>query len=175
MKKFILSFILFATFLNAEPNPFDFPSPRSMPPKPLVVDSFYYLTAGAVLPASSMSVSHFLHPLPEITFGKRQMGLWHDWDYGLGARIGRNWEEFFVQSAYLFRPIARFGGYVGFGGRFGGFHDKYTRDDQIRHAYGYYAECLFHIGYEFFDTVPGFVQFQVSSSKNAVISYGFGF
>ncbi len=179
MKRTLYFFLLLTScFLEAKPMSFDLPRPGDFPPprpKPIVVDSFYYMMAGAVVPASSMNLSHIFHPLPEISFGKRKVGLWHDWDYCVGARIGSNWEELYFQSSYLFRPIRNFGGYTGLGARLGGYHDKFKKDEEFRHAFGYYGEFLFHVGYAFYDKVPGFVQLQISSAGNAVIGYGFGF
>lgn len=172
MKSILFAFLILAGLLESKPISFDLPPPQ---PKPVAADSFYYMMAGAVVPATSMSVGHLFHPLPEISFGKRKLGLWHDLDYCVGARIGPHWEEFYIQSSTLFRPIRHFGGYAGFGGRLGGYHNKFPKDQKMNHAFGYYGEFLFHLGYEFFDTVPGFVQLQVTSSKNAVIGYGFGF
>jgi len=187
MKIWLFSFLIGVLFLEAEPSQLfiesseigAFPSAsldegRFKPPIP-PQDSFFYLMAGAVVPTASLNLGHLFHPIPELSIGKRNTGLWHDWDYCIGARMAPTWEELYVQSTYLFHPVARFGGYIGFGGRFGGFHAKYSEEERFRHSYGYYSEFLFQLGYEFFDTVPGFVQLQISSSRQAVIGYGFGF
>jgi len=125
---------------------------------------------GATAPAK-----YLMNPLPELSVGKRSLNVRHGWDWCLGTRVASRWEELYLQASYLYHPINKFGGYIGFGTRYGGYHSKKEEENQSSHEYGYYTDFLLNLGYDFLDQTPGFVQLQISTFQQLIMSYGFGF
>lgn len=174
--KYLLSFLLFPLFLISQTN-----TTKIAPPSPLLSevktpkDFSIYTTIGATSYAST--IIKYRGKANELVGGDIGIGTRgttgkHIWDGVIGLQGNRYFQGLYIQSSYLFYPLAPKGVYLGVGCNLAYGHTSYFRSAQTYSYYWKQRTFPFILGYHL---QKSFVQLRIMTTSQIDFSYGFEF